>query len=73
MKTIFKLKLLLFLVLIGLAFSCKTSSVSGNTTPSESDAIKAGDSTALNTGIKGTTRSNEGNGNESDDVPAKKK
>ncbi|MDR7370207.1 hypothetical protein [Flavobacterium aquidurense] len=39
----------------------------------DSDAIKAGDSTSMNSGIKGTTRSNEGNGNESDDVPAKTK
>lgn len=53
--------------------SCKTGSTSGTTVKTDSDAIQAGDSTSLNSGIKGTTRSNEGNGNEPDDTPAKKK
>jgi len=61
MKTIFKSKLLLiFIMLIGLTvFSCKTSS--GTTVSTDSDAIKAGDSTSINSGSRGTTRANEGN------------
>lgn len=67
MKTIFKTKLLILIAIIGLSISCKTSSAPGSAVNTESDAIKAGDSTSLNTGIKGTTRSNEGNGNEADE------
>jgi hypothetical protein len=62
MKTIFKSKLILvFIILIGLIFSCKTSSATGSTVTTDSDAIKAGDSTSLNSGTRGTTRNNEGN------------
>lgn len=61
MKTIFKFKLLVFILLAALTFSCKTNSASGNSMATDSDAIKAGDSTSLNSGTRGTTRSNEGN------------
>lgn len=68
MKTIFKSKLILvFLMLVGLTFfSCKTSSASGTSNgtsvSTDSDAIKAGDSTSINSGSRGTTRgANEGN------------
>lgn len=61
MKTIFKFKLLVFVLLMALTFSCKTNSASGTSTTTDSDAIKAGDSTSLNSGTRGTTRSNEGN------------
>ena len=61
MKTIFKFKLLVFILLMALTFSCKTNSASGTSTTTDSDAIKAGDSTSLNSGTRGTTRSNEGN------------
>lgn len=59
MKTILKSKLLMIVLLIGLSISCKTTS--DNSVKTDSDAIKAGDSTSLNTGTKGTTRANEGN------------
>ncbi|PWB22636.1 hypothetical protein [Flavobacterium sp. HTF] len=59
MKTLFNLKTLLFIFLIAFTFSCKTSS---DPVATESDAIKAGDSTSINSGSKGTTRgANEGN------------
>jgi hypothetical protein len=61
MKTIFKFKLLVFVLLMALTFSCKTNSASGSSMETDSDAIKAGDSTSLNSGTRGTTRSNEGN------------
>lgn len=67
MKTIFKTKLIILIAIIGLSISCKTSSAPGSSVNTESDAIKAGDSTSINTGIKGTTRTNEGNGNEADE------
>lgn len=67
MKTIFKSQLLIIIAVIALAVSCKTSSASGSAVKTDSDAIKSGDSTSLNTGTKGTTRSNEGNGNEADE------
>ena len=61
MKTIFKFKLLVFILLMALTFSCKTNSASGTSTTTDSDAIKAGDSTSINSGSRGTTRANEGN------------
>ncbi|QSW88869.1 MULTISPECIES: hypothetical protein [Flavobacterium] len=61
MKTILKIKLLVLTLVIGLFLSCKTNSASGEGVSSDSDAIKAGDSTSLNSGSKGTTRNNEGN------------
>jgi len=63
MKTIFKSKLILvFMMLVALTvFSCKTSSASGTTVSTDSDAVKAGDSTSINSGSRGTTRANEGN------------
>lgn len=61
MKTILNSKLLVCIALIALSVSCKTSSSSGTAMRTDSDAIKAGDSTSLNTGTKGTTRANEGN------------
>ncbi|KRD10300.1 hypothetical protein ASE21_11335 [Flavobacterium sp. Root901] len=61
MKTIYKLEILVFILLTALFISCKSSSASGTSVSTESDAIKAGDSTSINTGTKGTTRANEGN------------
>lgn len=69
MKTILNSKLLVCIALIALSVSCKTSSSSGTAVNTDSDAIKAGDSTSLNTGTKGTTRVNEGN-QESDPQPS---
>jgi len=68
MKTILKIKLLVLTLVIGLFLSCKTNSASGEGIPSDSDAIKAGDSTSLNSGSKGTTKNYEGN-EESDPEP----
>ncbi|SHG30272.1 hypothetical protein [Flavobacterium defluvii] len=68
MKTIYKLEILVFILFTVLFFSCKSSSASGTAVNTDSDAIKAGDSTSINTGTKGTTRANEGN-EESDPQP----
>ncbi|WP_264537486.1 hypothetical protein [Flavobacterium sp. N1736] len=77
MKTILNSKLLVIVMLLVLSFSCKTNSATGTTVRTDSDAIKAGDSTSLNSGTRGTTRVNEGN-QESDpdsksDAPTPKK
>ncbi|WP_343697834.1 hypothetical protein [Flavobacterium sp.] len=58
MKAIYKLGIMTFVFFTVLFFSCKSG---GTTVAGDSDAIKAGDSTSLNSGSKGTTRANEGN------------
>lgn len=67
MKTIYKLEILVFIILTALFLSC-SGSASGTSVSTDSDAIKAGDSTSINNGTKGTTRAKEGN-EESDPDP----